>query len=265
MNLRRRLAESVADEDRRPLDAFRIALDGVELGVDAMRLGAIDRRLDEVTMECAREGFRIVAHRIADASPVQDVLARLVSLTDSMRNVWAALPDWPYVERDMDYVRTRAGFPDVVQADTVAKQSGTIYSYHDDKGYGFLLTDRGSRLFFGRFSLEVAEDVAYLFPGVHVQFALGANERGPCAIELRVDHPPSHAVLSGRHRGVVVTKQPTYCFIQDRGTNKNIFMHQSGLLTSDDWMRVEPDAEVEFEVMVGSRSLEVAPGSARLR
>ena len=264
VNLRRRLAESVADEERKPVDAFRIAIEGVELGVDAMRGGTIDRRLDEGTFECAREAARIVARRISDPVLVQDELTRLAELADSMRNVWAALPDWPYLERDLQYVNERTGSSNEVHATVAVEQAGTITSYFDDKGYGFLLTDGGSNLFFGRFSLEVAGDVTYLFPGVRVRFSLGANDRGPCAIELRVDHPPSQPVLPGRRRGVVVTLQPSYCFVQDVPTGKRIFMHRSGLLSAAEWVRVLPGVNVEFEVMIGSKGAQVAPGSAAL-
>jgi len=69
---------------------------------------------------------------------------------------------------------------------------GRVVWFNDKRGYGFLSRDMDGQEFFVHFTNIVAD------PGVHktlftdqlVEFAIGANQRGPQAIEVEVTGEP---------------------------------------------------------------------------
>ncbi|APG11201.1 hypothetical protein BKD09_22985 [Bradyrhizobium japonicum] len=56
-----------------------------------------------------------------------------------------------------------------------------------DKRFGFIVEDNGSEWFFHRNHLDQPSTFERLLPGIRVSFTVGNNERGPCAIDIRVN------------------------------------------------------------------------------
>lgn len=61
---------------------------------------------------------------------------------------------------------------------------GTVRSFDDENGYGFILTDEGEKIFVHHSSIEM-EGFRTLSPGDHVVFEVVMGKRGPEAKRVR--------------------------------------------------------------------------------
>jgi len=66
------------------------------------------------------------------------------------------------------------------------RQMGTVIFFSNPKCFGFIKMDSGEKDLFIHFSGIVAEGYRTLTPGDRVEFEIGSNHKGPCAINLAV-------------------------------------------------------------------------------
>jgi CspA family cold shock protein len=64
-------------------------------------------------------------------------------------------------------------------------QTGTVSSYNDDKGFGFITPDDGSKDLFVHFSAIQGGGFRVLTPGQKVMFDVNPGAKGPTAVNVR--------------------------------------------------------------------------------
>lgn len=75
--------------------------------------------------------------------------------------------------------------------------TGRVEWFNDQRGYGFIRRDDGQKDLFVHYSNIVADEGTYksLKAGQIVSFGLGANQRGPQAVEVEVIGEPEEEPL----------------------------------------------------------------------
>jgi CspA family cold shock protein len=77
-----------------------------------------------------------------------------------------------------------AGVPGAEGVEAAAEQTGSIATYFEEKGFGFLRPDGGGRDIFFHISRLVDSDATALRPGVRVVFELGMDRSGKMAASM---------------------------------------------------------------------------------
>lgn len=72
-----------------------------------------------------------------------------------------------------------------IEGEPVARRSGVVRWYSEEKGYGFLAPDDGGEDVFVRYSAIAGEGFRSLSEGQRVTFVTGSDGRGPRASEVR--------------------------------------------------------------------------------
>ena len=63
--------------------------------------------------------------------------------------------------------------------------TGTVKWFNEDKGFGFITPDNGSKDLFVHQSEILSEGFRSLEDGQTVEFEVGEGKKGPCAIKVR--------------------------------------------------------------------------------
>ncbi len=117
--------------------------------------------------------------------------------------------------------------------------SGRLFSYDDERSYGFITqADASERIFFHRSDLRDAGTGILLTKGTPVRFTVRREDRGLRAGDVYVDAAGEHD-LTRQRRVVVERKLPEYLFARETSTRTPVFVHSS-TMRKDDWSRVQP-------------------------
>jgi cold shock protein len=63
---------------------------------------------------------------------------------------------------------------------------GSIMRVFQSKGFGFISTDEGKELFFGIDGTQVRKEWKEMVEGTPVDFQIGENKKGACAVNVRI-------------------------------------------------------------------------------
>jgi tetratricopeptide (TPR) repeat protein len=65
-------------------------------------------------------------------------------------------------------------------------RQGSVVRFFPSKGFGFISTDDGKELFFGLDAMRTKSEWKSVVQGIQVEYQLGKNKKGPCAVGVRI-------------------------------------------------------------------------------
>ena len=130
---------------------------------------------------------------------------------------------------------------------------GTVLSFNDGSGYGFVQPHDGSESCFAHFTEVKDKEEQMLFPGEEVEFSVQTDAEG------RTQAKDIHRT-ENRERGIVETFQDGYGFIARSDGEARIFVHRSDIATRG-YKRLEAGEDVTFAVVTGDKG----PKAVRVR
>lgn len=279
VDLCKRAAEDLLNEQRLPLAGFAQSLAGVRIGLDAIDAGALDLRLSDTVMRCLTEGLRCIAVAndvgAVEAGHWEEVGEALRGAT-VVSDSWRASRHWPHLERQLGRLATvddlaesvAAAIQDLLGEDERGAERGSVKFYDHSRGYGFLTSMQDhSDVFFHQSDLRSEDDVLYLVEGTIVAYSRDVDEeQRVCARGVSIDPLVDRDRIGQGRQGHIPEHglKPRYAFIEDRATHCAVFVHRGSLAHGLSWSELAPEARVRFDVEIGSKGPIATDGSVSL-
>lgn len=265
MEARRRHAEMLTREERKPVAAIAECRSAAAIGFDALEEGILDDRMIETLISCISEAF-LIARELVEPEPAVDDVLELAEAARRNRvllehyrgfDVLAAhgariarSPGWPQeVASSLQFAESEV---DGLQMVDLGVRRGRIARYRPDRGFGFIdIEGIGADVFFHRSDLDDPSGEIFLRRGTPVEMILESREKGFTARHLVVypDGSPPAEALRGRE-GRVEKVKPQFAFARDDATGATVFIGAHVLASPAEWRELRRDMAVTYDVAI---------------
>jgi cold shock CspA family protein len=276
VSLARRRAEWLCEHGHNPVAAFGMAVAGSREGMREMATGVSDARLAEAVVHSISEAL-FVARSIANLESIEDDLTEMVRYIDLNSRHWKRLNAWPQCEYNLARLARRDDVPTEVarilsgehsaeEQHTGERLTGRVLRFFPARGFGFVRPNGLDMLevFFPAPELQSRQDRIFLIAGAEIQFTLGANEEGPCAVDIAVSLDERARVLERRRDGELESRLDHFGFVRERLTGAKVYVARMALDSSSDWSEFREGSRVSFLVELGPQGPRARRGSLRL-